>query len=179
MALNRYVLLCVVSLMFFGCQENISVIETPDQRTVLIDEIESYSTIEEIKEYFGKRSYKYELLANDSFRGDEYRAPFIINTIHIEGYMNRGITGTLDVSFFNDRVIETTFYPSDFENYLKVLSKELDKELNIDSSVMLSPNTELWVGVRYLSREGAEKKCVSWIDIRLDDEMGQWIKKNA
>ena len=76
------------------------------------------------------------------------------------------------MAFFNQRLIQTIFYPADFEVYLKNLARDrgirfsvLKRTLSLFSSNRLYPHTSVWVG-----RDHEGRDYVGWEDRKLANE---------
>jgi hypothetical protein len=81
-----------------------------------------------------------------------------------------GSRGELLLTFFNDRLYGTTFYPEDFESYLQQLGESGTDLPRRSEPLELSRNTRIWAAADDSGRE-----YVAWIDQRLFDEHARWI----
>jgi hypothetical protein len=75
--------------------------------------------------------------------------------------------GELEISFFNNRLLETTFFPQDIDGYLMAL-----KETGLTVSKEPQLRGDTWV-MTFEAHDG--RRYVRWADRRLDDEHTRWI----
>lgn len=92
--------------------------------------------------------------------------------VTVTGFIDCGVTGTLSLDFFNQHLIQTVFYPSDFEVYLKNLARDrgirfsvLKRTLSLFSYNRLYPHTSIWIG-----RDHEGRDYVSWEDRKIANE---------
>jgi len=78
----------------------------------------------------------------------------------------------LNIGFFNNRLISTTFYPSDVEKYIAALTKTAGLKFDSNHEAKLAPHTRIRYAVDYKGRH-----YVDWADLRLDKEVELWIKR--
>src|SRR6266850_6054214 len=78
----------------------------------------------------------------------------------VTSFVDCGVTGALALAFFNQRLIQTIFYPSDFEAYLRNLARDrgisfsaLKRTLSLFSSNRLYPHTSIWIGRDHQGRD--------------------------
>jgi hypothetical protein len=148
----------------------ISFLKVESGHAELIDGIESYQNIANVKKYLASRSLVWEEVEARKST-DVGRPPFNIDTITVKSYMHVGFVGDLKLTFFNDRLMATTFFSDDHEKVIRALQ---DKGMKFDSNqeAMLAPHTRVRQGTYY--NEGA---YIEWFDIRLDREAELWITR--
>lgn len=161
-----------------GCEEiadhfsSISFIDVAAQRTKLINGIESYQSIEEARRLFPV----WEVVEQSSLGPEDNRPPFNIYKVSIKKYSHLGILGELHLLFFNNRLMETWFYPGSFDKYVNLLEKkerlELQEELHGLRGAIISPYTHMWIYKDY-----KDSNYVAWEDTRLQREQRIWIKR--
>jgi hypothetical protein len=83
--------------------------------------------------------------------------------------MDRGLTGRLELKFFNDRLLGAMFYPIDFAAYRKMLETQYPGLKQADS-LGLDFKTHVSLNVDYQGR-----RYVAWEDARLRAELLRWI----
>lgn len=169
--LNRYAV--IFALFFIGCQDNyasVSFMKVESEHTKLINGIESYQSIEEFRKFLDRSTLIWKV-SQDSKPSPKGRPPFNISTITIKNYLHLGFSGDLEISFFNNRLAATTFYPSDVGKYIVALATEGIK-FDTNHEAKLSPHTRVRSAVNYKGQ-----KYVDWSDIRLDKEVELWIKR--
>jgi hypothetical protein len=103
---------------------------------------------------------------NSDYRGAQR------TSMDVSNFVDCGVTGTLSVSFFNQRLTQTIFYPSDFDLYLKSLKRERKisfgparRNLSLFWSIWLYPHTSVWIGKDYRGKD-----YVCWEDRKIADE---------
>lgn len=168
--------LCVV--WFSACDEitdhfsAISFVDVATERTRLINGLESYWTIEEAK----TKLPSWEVIEQSSLKPQDRRPPFNIYRVSIKNYVHLGVSGELQVKFFNNRLLSTWFYPETFDRYVLLLKDKegLTFQEGQDGSrdAMIVPHTHVWVYKDY-----KEQLYIGWEDIRLARELGLWIKR--
>ncbi|MBU1043188.1 MAG: hypothetical protein KJ915_02175 [Candidatus Omnitrophica bacterium] len=147
----------------------ISFIEIQSERTKLIDGIESYQSINEFKGFLKLSSLQWE--ENTNPLSPKGRPPFNITTITIKNYLHLDYSGELIVSFFNNRLTSTNFYPKDVVGYFEAISKE-GVTFDSNQEAKLPPHTHVYLAVDHKGR-----KYVDWADVRLEKEVELWIKR--
>jgi hypothetical protein len=169
------IIVCLLLVcLLFGCQDNyssVSFVKVETERTKLIDEIESYQSIDAFRGFLHRRSIKYEVNKN-SQSSSKGRPPFEMCTVTIKDYSHLGFNGELSVGFFNDRLMGTTFYPVEVEEYAEALAKLDGIRFNNSREVNIPPYTRI-----YFSTDYRGQRYVRWSDIRLDKEVELWIKR--
>jgi hypothetical protein len=171
----RFIFSCVtvlIAVVLLGSCKQQSFVDVPKQRSVLIDGIRSYSRVDEIRSLLGSLTEKWEVVENSGqTSANDPRPPFRIYATVIHGYQHLGFTGDLKLTFFNDRLMSATFYPDDFEGYVKRVRTTVP-QLAESKSVPLPPHSQVTLGTDYQQR-----KYISWEDARLVEEMSIWIKR--
>lgn len=172
---NSYLIFVLVQLLLcliLGCQDNyasVSFVKVETERTKLINGIESYQSIDELKSYLNRSSLKWEESKGQS--SPKGRPPFDMYTITIKNYSHLGFTGELNIGFFNNRLMGTSFYPLDAVKYIAAVEKMEGIQFNSNKEAILPPHTRVKVAVEYKNHT-----YVDWSDSRLDKEMELWIK---
>jgi len=165
----RLCLSCTLLCALWSCDFNKTDPARPQESTQLINEIKSYTTM---REFMGAHPQAQVEPGRDGHPGDRWRSKYEVKEVIITNYSHFGQTGKLVVSFFNDRLMSTIFYPNDMHRYLSEL-KINGIEFKADS-VDLSAHTLVRVGTDYQGN-----KYVDWEDKGLAKEMDEWIKRNA
>ena len=113
-------MLCFFLLCLAGCMDNVSFVKVESERTKLICGIESYQSIDDFKHFLSKSKRQWEeSKGQPSVKG---RPPFDMYTIKVKNYSHLDFIGELNIGFFNNRLIGTTFYPNQMELYLPALA---------------------------------------------------------
>ena len=144
----------------------------PTERSVLVDDIRSYSRVDQVRTLLGDVAAKWEVVENSGQASSkDSRPPFQIYTALVHGYEHLGFKGDLKLTFFNDRLMSAVFYPNDFAGYVSRASVTFP-DLREKKSVQVPPFTQVTLGTDYQQR-----RYVSWEDVRLVEEMSIWIKR--
>ncbi|MEE8574422.1 MAG: hypothetical protein V3T30_03325 [Thermodesulfobacteriota bacterium] len=151
--------------------------DIPERRSKLIDGTISYQSVEEVKARFtaewGGARAAWDVLQDISLSEDDKRPPFSVYEASIDRYIHMEVAGVLTLKFFNDRLMETVFYPTDPGRYLDGLAKNKNKEdLRFRREHRRMPYTRIWKETDWKRRV-----LVRYFDIRLAREMDAWKKK--
>jgi len=148
-------------------------LKVEEVRTKLALDLPSYSTFAEVKELLQLRDDQIEVLENSQSPQGARRPQFNIFTIKLENIEIAGYRGDLALSFFNDRLESTWFYPEDFEGFANSL--DLDRSaLESRQGVMKKPFTRMWIYTDF-----QQKPYIGWEDVRLSQQKMDWIDRYA
>lgn len=127
--------------------------------TPLINGVNSRQNPEQVKRIFGsKRKWRVT---------DGSRNFLVLST---SSYSHLGVKGKLEISFFQDQLMATTFYPTDFTKYKNLLGQHLKINFNKTSGTIVG-------GTRiFLGGHPASGRFVQWADIELSDEWDYLIE---
>lgn len=173
--INSYLGLILIQLFLcltVGCQDNcasVSFLKVETERTKLINGIESYQNVDEFKTSLSRDSVQWE--ESEDKPSPKGRPPYNVHVITLKNFCHLGFTGELVVTFFNNRLMATTFYPLDAAKYVVAVEKKEVLQLS-GKEAKLPPHTRVRVDVDYKNRA-----FVDWADIRLDQEHELWIRK--
>ena len=166
----KYPILCFFLLCLAGCKDNVSFVKVESERTKLICGIESYQSIDDFKLFLSKSKIQWEeSKGQSSIKG---RPPFDMYTIIVKNYSHLDSMGELNIGFFNNRLIGTTFYPNQMEAYLHALEKYEGIKFDHRSQINIPAYTCIVIATDYKGQ-----KYIRWSDTRLDKEVELWIKK--
>lgn len=149
----------------------ISFVSTNADHAILIDQIESYQTVNEFTTRLEQRSMAWNL-AEDSPGPRDHRPPFHIVVLEVPEYSHLGVRGRLKVSFLNDRLYATWFYPSDIEGYVRQLESQQGLNLGGRRDTTIRSHVRVWIWEDYNG-----ETYVGWKDIRLGKEVSLWISR--
>jgi len=159
--------LLAVSLISCGCiAEDFTAVRSPP--SPLIAELRSYSNRLEVREALSAPSWS---AVNESRLTDgDHRPPYTLQTFSMP-FEHLGYTGQLELSFYNDRLMSTLFYPDEFGSYLETLvAAELtgtrDREIAIPPATVVR-----WVA------NNSDRPYVLWTDKRLQEQESRWIMR--
>jgi hypothetical protein len=100
------------------------------------------------------------------------RPPFDFFVVRVKGFKEFGHTGELELTFFNERLMEAAFRPDDADGFLRSLNDVARVNLKKDDKKRLSQNLELLAH----TREKGEV-WIRWQDLRLTKEVDEWVSK--
>jgi len=171
-------IILLMLLLPVGCGGNfcndyfvsVSFVKVESVHTKLINGIESYQSVDQFKDFLSHNSYQWDESKSQPATGR--RPPYNTNTIIIKNYSYLGFYGELDVGFFNNRLIRTTFIPIDYEKCMEAIVKIEGLKFDSNQSAKLPPHTNVRFAVDYKGR-----KYISWSDDRLDREVKIWIMR--
>jgi hypothetical protein len=161
-------------VLFAACEEHRSApsfIEVQQERTVLVGGLQSYQTISEVRSSLGPLAEKWEVLEDSGKGAKSSRPPFEVFTAVVRGYMHEGFKGELRLTFFNNRLMSTWFYPEDPASYRRVLSAAFPN-LKERESTNVAPFTLISIATDHRG-----KRYFAWGDSRLQKEMEIWIRR--
>jgi len=105
------------------------------------------------------------------------------DTIVVKGYVHVGVDGQLTLEFFNDRLFEATFVPSDLDEYVDKLhaaDSRLKRERD-GRTETIAGNLRLATNVDFASTDTGlnlrTKPYVIWQELRLKNDLDDWDKR--
>ena len=138
----------------------------------LIDEYTSYQSIKSVRKALIDSGYSWQIFEDSKLPDNDRRPPFNIFTILVKNYKSIDHSGELRLTFFNNRLMSTWFYPVDLNGYLLSLKSKKNIDLSGSDEVKFSTFTSVW------KHEDFENRMyVGWVDTRLRDESNRWISK--
>jgi len=102
----------------------------------------------------------------------DQRPEFRMLTISRQGFTEFGATGELVMTFYNDRLMTTLFYPTDLETLRGALAREAGISFSAQGDARVAPTTRVWIGK---ARDG--RSYIGWIDLELERQQDEWIEK--
>lgn len=159
--------LTIIGMMATSCSKPV---------TQLIDGFSSYETVDQVRAKLKSRGFGENWKEDfQSARGSRYRPPAYIMTTLSGPYEDLGIAGELRLTFYNDRLMGTTFTPTDGLGYLaklrermQTIPKKPGERIRIHERTMFSYYTD-----------GNGKYWFEWDDSTLENEWHDWVYKNA
>ncbi len=162
----------LVAVFLFSCSENITFVDTVDNPTGLLDNIESYQSIAASRAHFIEKGKKWRVVEDSRSPRPTSRPRFNIYAAKIDEYVHLGHTGSLELIFFNNRLMSTFFFPDDSAAYLRSLKLKEHIDLVSRDEVNYSKNTRVWK-----ARDFRSLFYVAWEDTRLAEEQSAWIRR--
>ena len=145
----------------------------------LISPFKSYISIEEARQMLPPHLRNWQVFEDYPFSMIEKYPPFYLYSVTIEDYKHLNYTGQLGLTFYNNRLVETSFSSANMKSYIEALEKIED--LKITSSYNFSfdkINIKPYTYVRLISSSPQDdiyhqvtntghQDIVTWEDIRL------------
>lgn len=138
---------------------------------MLIDGFASYQSVEGVKKRLEQAALFWQVLEDSHLGQKDRRPPFNIYTISVRGYTHLSCAGELIFYFFNDRLMETRFFPDEPHEYISSLKKHFGASFQETNEVQVAQYARMWLASDYTKRQ-----YVGWQDVRLAEEQQQWIK---
>jgi hypothetical protein len=148
-------------------------------RLILMDEFKSYDSVQTVQEQLEKDKVIGELRSNHrKIRGDA--PPYDLDTLFIKEFKHLGIDGKLTLTFFNDRLFEAEFEPSNADAYLRELRKKLPylkrsetgRAEYLEGHLRMASSLEL--AISDVGRALHTRPYVLWQDRRLLRQRDEW-----
>jgi len=156
--------------------------ETAADPVVFLEQLRSYDSVGSIRERLDKDKMKYTVAPVRPAPSSKY-PPRDSDTIVVGTFSHLGEPGQVTLEFFNDRLFEATFVPSDAEDYfdkLKVREKRL-KHDRTGRSETVTGNLRIASNVGFattdVGRSLQTKPFVVWQDLRLKAQLDEWDKR--
>lgn len=145
----------------------------------LIEPLRSYSSVADVEAVLKQGEY--------GWRKSEIRTaatpdhpPRNLDTLVVNGYQHLGVAGELTLDFFNDRLMEAAFIPSDPQAYVQQLRRQgirASREENgraerIRGHQRLASNVEL--AITEVGRNIGTTPRIIWQDLRLIAQRDEW-----
>lgn len=163
----------ISSFFWLDYHRSITFVDVAQHRAKLIDGIESYWSIKDLENHLRKNSLAWQLEQGQQPGPNDWRPPFVVDTVTIKNYSHLGSSGELVVEFFNGRLIGVMFFPREADKYIAQLAKSEGVDLVQNQEITLSQYTRVWRA----EADREKRRYVGWEDVRLSDEMSTWIKR--
>jgi hypothetical protein len=157
-------LLCFVA----ACgSENFTEVES--QRAPLFPGYESYASRDEVMAKLPRGAEK-TVLEETSFAKDAANPPYRIYTLRVAPYSHLDQPGALVITFYNDRLLQTAFYPGKLDDYIAAL-RESGTGVRFGQELVRG-HTTIWIGTDF-----DNKHYVGWADKRLREQQRRWLAR--
>jgi hypothetical protein len=143
--------------------------EVESQRAPLFPGYESYASLEEVAPRLPRHAEK-NVVEETSLVKDASKPPYRIYTLRVAPYTHLDQSGALVITFYNDRLLQTAFYPESLDDYVAALKKsgigvKFGQEL-------VRGHTTIWIGTDF-----DNKQYVGWADKRLREQQRRWLAR--
>jgi hypothetical protein len=137
-------------------------------RSPLMEGFFSYSARAEIEAQLKIAGLQYSVDEEYRLAANDPRPTYEVVGITVQRFRHLNQSGTLTLSFFNNRLSETRFFPADPEAYLGALRKA---GIQVSEQRTRNGNTELW------THQASDVRYIGWADRRLHEEHSRWIRR--
>jgi hypothetical protein len=144
--------------------------------------LKSYDSVGSVRELLDKQQVKYTVTPVRPAASSKY-PPRDTDTLVVSAFIHFGVPGQLTLEFFNDRLYEATFIPSELDEYVEKLHAA-DKRLKRDRSGRsenVIGNLRIATNVDFagtdVGRSLQTKPYVIWQDLRLKNLLDEWDRR--
>jgi hypothetical protein len=158
----------LVACVFAACSSE-SFTEAENPRASLFPGFESYASRAEVAPKLPAGAEK-KIVEETVLAGDGSKPPYRIHVLQVAPYQHLAEPGVLLLTFYNDRLLQTAFYPEQLENYLANLKKS-GTDLRFGRE-LVNGNTIIWIGIDF-----DNKHYIGWADRRLREQQRRWLAR--
>lgn len=166
MIVRFYILILVFLATACGSE---SFTEVEKNRAALLPGFESYASREEVTAKLPSEAEK-KVVEAKSLTKDDGTPPYRTYTISVSPFTHLDHPGKLLITFYNDRLLQTAFYPEKLNDYLNAL-RASGVPLQF-AQELVNGNTVIWIGVDF-----DKKDYVGWADKRLREQQRRWLAR--
>jgi hypothetical protein len=138
----------------------------------LIAPLASGYSLKKVQRELKLNSGDWEVLEDRRPLTSDQRPEFRILTISRQSFAKFGTSGQLVMTFYNDRLMTTLFYPTDMEALRSGLAREAGINFSTQGDARIEPTTRVWIGK---ARDG--RSYIGWIDLELERQQDEWLDK--
>jgi hypothetical protein len=155
--------------MFVAACGSESFTEVESVRSPLFPGYDSYASVEEVTPKLPLQAEK-KVVEETSLAKDASKPSYRIYTLRIAPYTHLDQSGALFITFYNNRLLQTAFYPEKLDEYVAALKKSgtgvrFGQEL-------VRGHTTIWIGTDF-----DNKHYVGWADKRLREQQRRWLAR--
>ncbi|MGH8481352.1 MAG: hypothetical protein ACRES8_02690, partial [Nevskiaceae bacterium] len=148
----------------------------------MIDTLKSYDAVADVRAKLDAAKVKYTVMPVRPAASSKY-PPRDTDTIVASGYAHLRVPGELTLEFFNDRLFEATFVPSELDDYvdrLHAADKRLKRERDGRTEAVIG-HLRLATNVDFASTDTGRslqtRPYVIWQDLRLKNQLDDWDRR--
>jgi hypothetical protein len=141
--------------------------EVKQPRAHLLPGFESYESLNEVRAKLPSNA-EVEVIEDNSLAKDTSKPPYRMQAISVAPYRHLERPGRLVITFYNDRLLQTAFYPDRLDEYILTLRHA---GINLGyGQQLVNGNTVIWIGTDF-----DNKQYVAWADKRLREQQRRWL----
>lgn len=140
--------------------------------SALISDFTSFQSVEDITNRLQREGKQWAVKSDSKTPDNGFRPEFNEYTISISEFADQGIVGILDLGFNNNRLYQTSFYPTNVSDYLKKLQEKYNVDLRAVKKSNIDKNTVIELLKDYQGRD-----YIKWSDEKIQNELMEWIKR--
>jgi hypothetical protein len=153
---------------FFAACQSESFIEV-EKPTPLFPGYESYASLGEVMAKLPADAEK-KMVEETSLAKDGSKPPYRIQVLRVAPYRHLDQPGALFLTFYNDRLLQTAYYPERLDEYVAALKKS---GLGVKfGQEFVTGHTTIWIGTDF-----DNKQYVGWADKRLREQQRRWLSR--
>lgn len=161
-------LLISTALTLSNCGSE-SFTEVERTRSLLLPGFVSYSSRKEIASKLPPQS-EIKVIEETSLAKDNSIPPYRIHTVSVSPYTHLDQRGKLLITLYNDRLLQTAFYPENIDEYVAALKKS--GTAVAFGQELVSGHTTIWIGIDFDNNH-----YVGWADKRLREQQRRWLAR--
>jgi hypothetical protein len=167
--LQRVIARCSVlgTLLWLTACESEDFLKVESVRSPLMEDFESYASIQEVTAKLPK-DLEVKVVADTSLAKNNSQPPYKIHSISVSPYEHLKHLGTLQLTFYNDRLMQSAFYPEKFKSYVSAV-EPTGWVLQLGAETGRG-NTVIWQG-----KDDDQYRFVGWADKRLRQQQQRWL----
>jgi hypothetical protein len=170
-SLRRWPWLCIALALVFagaGCGKK----DAP-KPSKFFGKLYSYQNPQEARKALRIKDQSWQEVQRSQLLPTDPRPPFNILKVMLKDHYQSGVRGDLVLEFFNDRLMEARFYPSDVDIYRSALEGD-GISFSAQLEARIDPRTRVWMG-----KEQSSRWYVGWVDVALLAEHDSWIRNHS
>jgi hypothetical protein len=163
-----FYVMIVVLLLAASCQRSA---EKKFKPSALGAGLYSGESVESVERRLGMMAGSFDVLVDRKPLPSDTRPPYRLLVISKKDARVDGQTGELVLTFFDDRLMTSQFYPAEMTAARAAV--EADQRLSLaGGDAHIQPSTRVWIG-----KDENERSYIGWIDKTLQAEQDAWVKK--
>lgn len=170
MTARKRSLICPLALLLcfaLSCKKN----EKEFKPSKLAPGLFSGQSLQMVERKLNMMAGNFDVVVDRTPLPSDTRPPYRLLVISKKNQQVQGQAGELVLTFFNDRLMTTQFYPSDLAAGRASVEASQQVSLGSGESHIL-PSTRVWVG-----KDEDGRSYIGWIDKTLQAEQDAWVKQ--